>query len=89
MTITEQLKKLADKAQKLGGFAVPFGMTMLELFAATAPEEPQWWIDNWNKSRSEEKKGKAGDELMRLVQWRWTYAQAMVMKKQELEKASS
>lgn len=65
--LEEQLKRLEAAMAKEGPFAIPFGLSKLEYFAAHAPEKPNGYAS-----------GGVQTDLQATVQWRWEYAYAMM-----------
>jgi hypothetical protein len=81
----DELFKAAEaKAEREGGFAIPLGATMLDWFAAHAPEMPGWWADALrHKYVRQIESGKDEFDQMALeCDWRWSYASAMLARKE-------
>jgi hypothetical protein len=81
----ELFKSVEVKAECEGGFAIPFGVTMLDWFAAYAPTPiPMWWLDeNKHKYSRQIESGKSEMDFMSLeCDWRWSYASAMLARKE-------
>jgi hypothetical protein len=55
-------------------------MTILDYFAAHAPETPQWWFDHIEFKGTHEEKV-ARDKKMRLA-WPWAWAKAVLEAKE-------